>query len=87
MKGKLKAQPSSGLSNGDKKKNVVLVEEMQAKLEKMQRDMNNIQQQSKASTRRNEEQEHLKHLFDKHLKSSTPEVPTGQRKIFISSRL
>ncbi|KAK6131569.1 hypothetical protein DH2020_034680 [Rehmannia glutinosa] len=36
VKGKLKGQSPSDISNGDKKQNLVLVEEMQAKLDKMQ---------------------------------------------------
>ncbi|KAI3457506.1 hypothetical protein Pfo_014169 [Paulownia fortunei] len=86
VKGKLKGQPPSDLSNGDQKQNFVLVEEMQAKLEKMHEDLNNIEQQSQISTLRTEEQEHLKQFFDEPLKSSMPEV-TGRKKIFIRSRL
>ncbi|KAK6134514.1 hypothetical protein DH2020_031748 [Rehmannia glutinosa] len=73
VKGKLKGQSPSDISNGDKKQNLVLVEEMQAKLDKMQEDMNNIQQQSTITTLRTEEQEHLKQFFDEPLKSSMPE--------------
>ncbi|KAK6157429.1 hypothetical protein DH2020_011677 [Rehmannia glutinosa] len=86
VKGKLKGQSPSDISNGDKKQNLVLVEEMQAKLDKMQEDMNNIQQQSTITTLRTEEQEPLKQFFDEPLKSSMPEV-SGRRKIFIRSRL
>ncbi|KAL0306475.1 UNVERIFIED_CONTAM: hypothetical protein Sradi_6064800 [Sesamum radiatum] len=86
VKGKLKGRPHSDPSSGDKKQSFLLVEEMQAKLEKMQEDMNKTQQGSRISALRREEQEHLKQFIDEPVKSSTPEV-TGPRKIFIRSRL
>ncbi|KAL3850774.1 hypothetical protein ACJIZ3_012656 [Penstemon smallii] len=76
VKGKLKGQVPSELSN------VILVEEMQAKLEKMQEDMSNIDNMIHGTY----EQEHLKNFSDEPLKSSTPEV-TSHKKIFIRSRL
>ncbi|KAG8386271.1 hypothetical protein BUALT_Bualt03G0131700 [Buddleja alternifolia] len=84
VKGKLKARTPSHLSNGNNKQNVAVVEEMQAKLEKMREDVYNIQQH--ISTCRAEEQENLKQLFDEPLKSSAPEI-ASRRKIFIRSRL
>ncbi|XP_011095254.1 uncharacterized protein LOC105174764 isoform X2 [Sesamum indicum] len=86
VKGKLKGIPHSDPPSGDKKQSFLLVEEMQAKLEKMQEDMNRTQQESLVSALRREEQEHLRQLFDEPVKSSSPEV-TGPRKIFIRSRL
>ncbi|GFQ06243.1 hypothetical protein PHJA_002768300 [Phtheirospermum japonicum] len=77
VKGKPKSQPLSDKAKGDKKQTPVLVQEMQAKLDKMQQDMN-IQQQSKMSALRKEEPEHPKQLFDD---------PLNRRKIFIRSRL
>ncbi|KAK4439896.1 hypothetical protein Salat_0324500 [Sesamum alatum] len=86
VKGKLKGRPHSDPSSGDKKQSFLLAEEMQAKLEKMQEDMNKTQHESPILALRREEQEHLKQLFDEPVKSSMPEV-TGPRKIFIRSRL
>ncbi|KAK4491997.1 hypothetical protein RD792_002784, partial [Penstemon davidsonii] len=71
VKGKLKGQVPSELPN------VILVEEMQAKLEKMQEDMSNIDNIIHGTY----EQEHLKHFSDEPLKSSTPEVLEGLLKL------
>ncbi|XP_047954931.1 uncharacterized protein LOC125201068 isoform X2 [Salvia hispanica] len=64
---------------GQPKKNLVMVEEM-----------NDRRQQSRAPAFRNEdEEEHLKRLFDEPLEKASPEPPKTQykRKIFIRSRL
>ncbi|GER53904.1 outer capsid protein VP4 [Striga asiatica] len=83
VKGKPKSQPLSDKSNSKNEKNLVLVQEMQAKLGKMREDMNNITQQSEVSALRKSEQEHPKSSFDDPLKSLMPE-PTGRKKDFHS---
>lgn len=89
VKGKLKGEPASHLSDNHKKQqHSVVVEEMQAKLEKMQQDMNNnIQRQRNVSSISTTEEQGYPNKFPEvPLRSSMPEV-TGQRNIFIRSRL
>ncbi|KAL7087747.1 hypothetical protein ACP275_13G087700 [Erythranthe tilingii] len=82
VKGKLKGgpPPPEPLSNSYRKQNSVVVEEMQAKLEKIQQEQSNMQ------IRTEEQLEHLKHFSEDPLKSSTTES-TRRPKIFIRSRL
>lgn len=85
--GKLKAPAPSDLLDSGRTQNSTLVEEMQARLEKLQEDLNDIQlqPQSNISTNRTDVHGHPKQFPDEPLKSST-EV-TGRKKVFIRSRL
>lgn len=87
VKGKLKGLTPLTHANRNKQQSFVVVEELQAKLEKMQRDMDDIEQRSMISTLRREGQEHSTQLDDNEpVKCSLPEVTT-RGKIFIRSRL
>ncbi|MGI4421826.1 hypothetical protein ACR2V7_25595 [Klebsiella pneumoniae] len=87
MKEEFKDQPSSFNPNDNKKPDLtVVMEEMQAKMEKMQEDMNNIKQQSKVSIQSAQESEPLRELPNEPAKGPAPQK-AYPKKVFIRSRL
>ena len=87
VKEELKDQPSSFNPNENKKPDVtVVMEEMQAKMEKMQEDMNNIKQQSKVPIQSAQESEPLRELPNEPAKGPAPQK-AYPKKVFIRSRL
>lgn len=87
VRGGLKDQPNSCPNNGIKKQDLmVAVEEMQAKMEKMQEDVNILKQQNETCAEYSKELEPLKELPDEPTESSAS-AKTDRKKIFIRSRL
>ncbi|XP_057472429.1 uncharacterized protein LOC130761003 isoform X2 [Actinidia eriantha] len=87
VKEEFKDQPSSFNPNDNKKPDLtVVMEEMQAKMEKMQEDMNNIKQQSKVSIQSAQESEPLRELPNEPAKGPAPQK-AYPKKVFIRSRL
>ncbi|KAL3503270.1 hypothetical protein ACH5RR_037719 [Cinchona calisaya] len=80
-------QPNSRPHNGNKKQDLmVAMEEMQAKMEKMQEDVNILKQQNQSCTEYSKELEPLKELSDEPPASSAS-AGTDKKKVFIRSRL
>ncbi|GFZ12558.1 hypothetical protein Acr_23g0009430 [Actinidia rufa] len=87
VKEELKDQPSSFNPKENKKPDLtVVMEEMQAKMEKMQEDMNNIKQQSKVPIQSAKESEPLRELPNEPAKGPAPQK-AYPKNVFIRSRL
>ncbi|XP_009759757.1 uncharacterized protein LOC107813467 [Nicotiana tabacum] len=85
-KERLKDQPPSRASSRAEKQDVtVMMEEMQAKMEKLQDDMNNTKQQNEVSTKCITGLESFE-FSDEPIKSSAPSR-SNRKKVFIRSRL
>ncbi|CDP05861.1 unnamed protein product [Coffea canephora] len=83
----LKDQPKSRPSNEIKKQDLtVATEEMQAKMEKMQEDVNILKQQNQTCAECSRELEPLKELSDEPIQTPTS-AQTDKKKVVIRSRL
>lgn len=83
----LKDEPNSYPRQGIKKQDLMIaMEEMQAKMEKMQEEVNILKQQNQTSSVYSGDLEPLKDSADEPLKS-VASLQTDRKKVFIRSRL
>ncbi|XP_060200449.1 uncharacterized protein LOC132628699 [Lycium barbarum] len=83
--GQMDQSPSHLSSRAEKQDVTVMMEEMQAKMEKLQNGMNNAKQQNEVSTKCITGSESFE-FSDEPIKSSTPSK-SNKKKVFIRSRL
>lgn len=78
--------PSCSLNDKTNSNDIESVEEMQAKMEEMQEDMNVVKQQNKASAKLSERSKPQKKIPNEDIKGSDL-LRTNERRVFIRSRL